>query len=116
MKVLFKKDVPDVAKAGQVKEVADGYARNFLLPRSLAHAATPEALKRIESVRDAETKRVAREKAEAEALAEQISGINLTITAKVGAAKRLHGSVMHRGNRQGTPAIRAARLWDIDAP
>jgi large subunit ribosomal protein L9 len=92
MKVVFAQDV-DKNKAGDVKEVADGYARNFLLPRGLAHAATPDALKRVESVRDAENKRVAREKADAEALAEQISGISLTITAKVGAAKRLHGSV-----------------------
>jgi len=47
MKVLFKKDVADVAKAGQLKEVADGYARNFLIPRGLAVAATSAALKQV---------------------------------------------------------------------
>jgi large subunit ribosomal protein L9 len=47
MKVLFKKDVADVAKAGQVKDVADGYARNFLIPRGLAVAATSGALKQV---------------------------------------------------------------------
>ena len=92
MKVVFIKAVEN-AKAGDVKDVADGYARNFLLPRGLARAATPEALKQLESQREAEAKRAARVKAEAEALAAQISGITLRIGAKVGANKRLHGSV-----------------------
>jgi large subunit ribosomal protein L9 len=92
MKVVFVQNVEN-AKAGDVKEVADGYARNFLLPRGLARAATPEALKQLEAQRDAESRRAARVKAEAEALASQISGITLRITAKVGANKRLHGSV-----------------------
>ncbi|HLY66805.1 MAG TPA: 50S ribosomal protein L9 [Chloroflexota bacterium] len=92
MKVVFVQDVENT-KAGDVKEVADGYARNFLLPRGLARAATPDALKKLESQKDAEAKRSAREKAEAEALAAQIGGLTLRITAKVGAAKRLHGSV-----------------------
>lgn len=92
MKVVFAKDV-ERYKAGEVRDVADGYARNFLLPRGLAKPATADALKQLEGQRDAEAKRAAREKAEAEALAEQISGLSLRITAKVGAAKRLHGSV-----------------------
>ena len=50
MKVLFKKDVAEVAKAGQVKDVADGYARNFLIPRGLAVAATNAALKQVAEV------------------------------------------------------------------
>jgi len=92
MKVVFIQDI-DRNKAGDVKEVADGYARNFLLPRGLARAATANALKQLETKREAEAKRSAREKAEAEALAEQIAGLTLRMTAKVGAAKRLHGSV-----------------------
>ncbi len=92
MKVVFTQNV-DKHKAGDVREVADGYARNFLLPRGLARAATPEALKQLEAQREAEAKRSARELAEAQALAEQISGASLRIVAKVGAAKRLHGSV-----------------------
>ena len=92
MKVVFTKNVEN-HKAGDVKEVADGYARNFLLPRGLARAATPEALKQLDVQREAEAKRAARALAEAQALAEQISGITLRIVAKVGAAKRLHGSV-----------------------
>ncbi|HLG70261.1 MAG TPA: 50S ribosomal protein L9 [Chloroflexota bacterium] len=92
MKVVFVQNVEN-NKAGDVKEVADGYARNFLLPRGLARAATPEALKQLETQREAEAKRAARALADAQALAEQISGITLTIGAKVGANKRLHGSV-----------------------
>jgi|SRR5581483_8909738 len=92
MKVVFVKDVEN-AKSGDVKEVADGYARNFLLPRGLAKAATADALKQIESQREAEAKRNARALAEAQALADQISGLSLKISAKVGAQKRLHGSV-----------------------
>jgi len=92
MKVVFVQTV-EGAKAGDVKEVADGYARNFLLPRGLARAATPEALKQLENRREAESRRAARALADAQALADQIGGISLRIEAKVGAAKRLHGSV-----------------------
>ncbi len=92
MKVVFTQNV-DKHKSGEVREVADGYARNFLLPRGLAKAATPDALRQLEAQRDAEAKRSARELAEAQALAEQISGAILRISAKVGTAKRLHGSV-----------------------
>ena len=92
MKVVFIGSV-DNHKAGDVKEVADGYARNFLLPRGLAKAATPEQLKLIRDQKDAEQKREARAKAEAEELAKQLGTITLTITAKAGAQKRLHGSI-----------------------
>jgi large subunit ribosomal protein L9 len=92
MKVVFTQEV-EKYKAGEVRDVADGYARNFLLPRGLAKPATADVMKQLEARRDADAKKAARERAEAEALAEQISGLSLTITAKVGAAKRLHGSV-----------------------
>jgi len=92
MKVVFVKNVEN-NKTGDVKEVADGYARNFLLPRGLALAATAEQLKKLEVQRDAESKRQARVQAEAEALAAQITGLTLRIGAKVGAQKRLHGSI-----------------------
>ncbi len=92
MKVVFLKDV-EHAKAGDVKDVADGYARNFLMPRGLARAATPEALKELEARRQAEAKRAARALAEAQALAHQIESLSLKLAVKVGAQKRLHGSV-----------------------
>ncbi|MBV9121277.1 MAG: 50S ribosomal protein L9 [Chloroflexi bacterium] len=92
MKVVFVKAV-EGQKPGDVKEVADGYARNFLLPRGLALAATPDQLKKLEAQRQAEEKRQARALAEAQALADRISGLTLRIGAKVGAQKRLHGSI-----------------------
>src|SRR2546428_7460812 len=92
MKVVFIKSV-EHHKPGDVKEVADGYARNFLLPRGLAQAATADALKNLEARREAEVKRVEHEQAEAEALAKQIEGLTLKLAVKVGAQKRLHGSV-----------------------
>jgi len=92
MKVVFTKPV-DSHKAGDVRDVADGYARNFLLPRGLAMAATPDQLKKLEVQREAEAKRAARAKADAEALAAQIAGLTVQIHAKVGAQKRLHGSI-----------------------
>ena len=92
MKVVFVQNV-EGAKSGDVKEVADGYARNYLLPRGLAKAATADALRQIEKQRDAEAKRAARALADAQALADRINGISLRIGAKVGSAKRLHGSV-----------------------
>lgn len=92
MKVVYLKAV-EHARPGDVKEVADGYARNFLLPRGLARAATPEALRQLETQRAAEEKRQARQQAEAEAMVQRISGLSLRFEVKVGAQKRLHGSV-----------------------
>ena len=68
MKVLFKKDVADVAKAGQLKEVADGYARNFLIPRGLAVAATSAALKQVADLQAVAARHAADEERTAQAL------------------------------------------------
>jgi large subunit ribosomal protein L9 len=89
MKVVFLQDVPNVAKAGEVKEVASGYARNFLIPKKLALVATPQTLGQTEIV-----KRVkARENAELATLAQQIEGKEVTLKAKAGAKDRLYGSI-----------------------
>ena len=61
MKVLFKKDVADVARAGQVKDVADGYARNYLIPRGLAVVATSVALKQVAEVQAVAKRRASEE-------------------------------------------------------
>ncbi|MDE3074736.1 MAG: 50S ribosomal protein L9 [Chloroflexota bacterium] len=92
MKVVFIQNVEN-HRAGDVKEVTDGYARNYLLPRGLARAATAEQLKLLQSQKDAEAKRAARAQSEAEEMARQLSAITLSITAKAGAQKRLHGSI-----------------------
>ncbi|HEY2593025.1 MAG TPA: 50S ribosomal protein L9 [Chloroflexota bacterium] len=93
MKVLFKKDVADVAKAGQVKDVADGYARNFLIPRGLAVAATSNALKQVADLQAVAARHAAEEEREARALKERLEAQPVVIEAKAGSQGRLYGSV-----------------------
>jgi large subunit ribosomal protein L9 len=93
VKVLFKKDVPDVAKAGQVKDVADGYARNFLIPRGLAIAATSGALKQVADVQAVAARHAAEEQRAAQALKERLESQPIIIEAKAGSQGRLYGSV-----------------------
>jgi large subunit ribosomal protein L9 len=89
MRVVFLQDVPRVAKACEVKEVADGYARNFLIPRKLALLARPEVLSQLGTAQKVEAK----EDAELMALAQQIEGKEVSIKAKAGAKDRLYGSI-----------------------
>jgi large subunit ribosomal protein L9 len=93
MKVLFTKDVPDVAKAGQVKDVADGYARNFLIPRRLAVAATPSALKQVAEVQAIAARHAADEETAARELKQRLEAQPIVIEAKAGSQGRLYGSV-----------------------
>jgi large subunit ribosomal protein L9 len=93
MKVLFKQDVVDVAKAGQVKEVADGYARNFLIPRGLAVAATAAALKQVAQVRAVAARQASEEEKSAQALKERLEAQPIVVEAKAGQQGRLYGSV-----------------------
>ncbi len=93
MKVIFIEDVPKVARAGQSKEVADGYARNFLFPRKLAVLANSQASVTI----DAHLKKVLKQRAIIEAemaeVAKKIQGVAITLKAKVGEKDRLYGSI-----------------------
>jgi large subunit ribosomal protein L9 len=93
MKVLFKKDVTDVAKAGQVKDVADGYARNFLIPRGLAVAATNAALKQVADLQAVAARHAAEEEQAARELKGKLELHPIVIEAKAGAQGRLYGSV-----------------------
>ena len=93
MKVLFKKDVADVARAGQVKDVADGYARNFLIPRGLAVAATAGALKQVADVQAVAARHAAEEENTARGLKERLEAQAVVIEAKAGSQGRLYGSV-----------------------
>jgi len=93
MKVLFKKDVVDVAKAGQLKEVADGYARNFLIPCGLAVAATNAALKQVADVQAAAARHAAEEERTARALKDKLEAQPVVVEAKAGQQGRLYGSV-----------------------
>jgi len=93
MKVLFKRDVPDVAKAGQVKDVADGYARNFLIPRGLAVAATSGALKQVADLQAAAARHAAEEEQDARGLKQRLESQPIVIEAKAGSQGRLYGSI-----------------------
>jgi large subunit ribosomal protein L9 len=93
MKVLFKKDVVDVAKAGQLKEVADGYARNFLIPRGLAVAATSAALKQVADLQAVAARHAADEERTAQALKAKLEAQPIIVEAKAGQQGRLYGSV-----------------------
>ena len=93
MQVVFLEDVPDVAKAGEIKNVKDGYGRNFLLPRKLAAVVTPTVLKQLEEQQKALARKKERLEALAAGVAEQLNGLTVTINAKVGTQGRLYGAV-----------------------
>lgn len=93
MKVVFLEDVPKVASMGEVKEVANGYGRNYLLPKKLALLATPSALKEAEIQVQKELERQRRLAADMEKLAQQLEGFSLTFTEKVASEDNLYGSV-----------------------
>lgn len=93
MKVIFLEDVPLVAQAGDVKEVADGFGRNYLLPRRLAQLATPGALKQWEQQQRVAARHEVRLEHRAEELSAQIGQLSVTIQARVGRQGRLYGSV-----------------------
>ena len=93
MKVLLTHDVTKLGKAGVVKNVADGYARNFLLPKGLAVLATAGAVKQSESLSKAEQKRQAQLANDASALAEQLQAATLTFHMRAGEEGKLYGSV-----------------------
>jgi large subunit ribosomal protein L9 len=93
MKVMLIKDVYKLGHAGDVKKVADGYGRNFLLPQGLAVVATAGALKQVEKIRKQAEIRRAKENAELQGLADQIKDVVLTFGAKAGDTGKLYGSV-----------------------
>jgi len=93
MKVMLTKDVFKLGRAGDVKKVADGYGRNFLIPQKLAVLATPGAMKQVERIRaQAEIRRNA-ENEELKGLADEIAGVELTFAAKAGETDKLYGSI-----------------------
>ncbi|MBI2855722.1 MAG: 50S ribosomal protein L9 [Chloroflexi bacterium] len=93
MQVIFLEDIPNVARIGEVKEVKTGYARNYLLPKGLAIAATPQELTRLESIRKAGRERSAREMENTQALAERLEGTSVTVNVRAGPQGRLYGAV-----------------------
>ena len=96
MKVILLQDVKGKGKKGQMLEVSDGYARNFMLPRKLAIEATTDAINTMRMTDKANQERIAREKAEALAVAKQLRELTLTVSAKGGGNGRLFGSVTNQ--------------------
>lgn len=93
MKVLLLKDVYKLGRAGDVKRVADGYGRNFLIPQGLAAIASPGMLKQADRIREKATKERVRLNEELAAVAEKIDGLTLTFAVKAGETGKLYGSI-----------------------
>jgi large subunit ribosomal protein L9 len=93
MKVILQQDVRGQGKKGQLVEVSDGYARNFLLPKKLAVIATAENLNTMKQQEKARKAQEAAEKAEAQATAKKLEGLMVKIAAKAGEGGRLFGAV-----------------------
>jgi len=102
MKVIFLEDVPNVARAGEIKEVANGYGRNYLIPQKLAILAGPQALHTAEAQIKARASREAQTETEMIELATRLDGKEITLKARVGQKERLYGSI--------TPADIASEL------
>jgi large subunit ribosomal protein L9 len=93
MEVILRDHVENVGRRGEIVKVADGYARNFLLPRKLALLATPGNLKQVERERVKLDAKEQEEKSAAEAVAARMSGVEVVISRRVGETEALYGSV-----------------------
>jgi large subunit ribosomal protein L9 len=93
MKLILQEDVEKLGTRGELVDVAEGYARNFLLPRKLGLEATPGNMKRLEKMRSAFAKKEAVERGDAQKLAEMLAGVSLSLSRKAGESDQLFGSV-----------------------
>ncbi len=93
MKLVLLHDVVKLGKEGDVKDVADGYARNFLLPKGLAVEASLGQLKLLEQRKESERKREVKNRTSLQSLADQLASATVTFKAKVGEGGRLYGSI-----------------------
>jgi large subunit ribosomal protein L9 len=96
MRVILTADLKGKGKKGDMINVADGYARNYLIPRGLAMEATEGKLRDLREVKQAEAKRKEREKEEAEQLAERLSTAGIVLKARAGEKGRLFGSITNK--------------------
>ena len=111
MKVILQQDVRGQGKKGQLIEASEGYARNYLLPRKLAVLATPDAINTMNLKEKARRAEEARQKAEAQAVAEKLKECQVKLTAKAGNGGRLFGAVTTKEISEGLKA-----QYDIDVP
>ena len=93
MKVIFLKDVPGIARAGETKEVADGYARNFLLPKKLAALVSSQTTSQLEAQRRSQVRKQEQVESELAKMASQLEGKEVILKAKAGAKERLYGRI-----------------------
>lgn len=111
MKVILLQDVKGKGKKGQMIEVSDGYARNFMLPRKIAIEATADAVNTMRMNDKATQERVAREKAEAMDTAKKLRELTVVVKAKGGGAGRLFGSIT---NQEIADALKASNGIALD--
>lgn len=111
MKVILLQDVKGKGKKGQLLEVSDGYARNFMLPRKMAIEATPDAINTMRMNDKATAERIAREKAEALEISKKLREMTVIVTAKGGGNGRLFGSVT---NQEIADALKAKSGINLD--
>ncbi len=111
MKVILLQDVKGKGKKGQLLEVSDGYARNFMLPKKLAMEATPDAINTMRMNDKATQERIAREKAAALEISKKLREMTLTVTAKGGGNGRLFGAVT---NQEIANALKAKSGIELD--
>ncbi|ARA98175.1 50S ribosomal protein L9 [Geobacillus thermodenitrificans] len=111
MKVIFLKDVKGKGKKGEIKNVADGYANNFLFKQGLAIEATPANLKALEAQKQKEQRQAAEELANAKKLKEQLEKLTVEIAAKAGEGGRLFGSIT---SKQIAEALQAQHGLKLD--
>jgi len=93
MKIAFLEDVPNVAKAGDIKEVADGYARNYILPKKLGVLASADVASVIEAQRHSRSRKEARREEDLVALGQTLEGTEIKLEAKAGSKDRLYGAI-----------------------
>ena len=111
MRVMLTKDVERVGKAGDIKEVADGYGRNFLFPRKLAVPAREGTEAEAKRLRDATARKETKDRIEAQALADEIGNKTVVVRLKVGAEDKAFGSIT---NQDVAAALKAQHRVDID--
>ncbi|GBD99845.1 50S ribosomal protein L9 [bacterium BMS3Abin07] len=93
MKVILKEDIDNLGDIGEVVNVADGYARNYLIPRKIAVEANPKNIKQFEHIKKTMAAKIEKVKKEKQSLAEKLSSIKLSFTVKAGEDGKLFGSI-----------------------
>jgi large subunit ribosomal protein L9 len=108
--VVLQKDVDKLGKGGDVVKVSPGYARNYLIPKGLALPASEGNVARFEHIKRIAAERAAKARAEAQALADKISAVELTLTARAGSEGKLYGSITSKDIEMALKA----KGFDID--